>query len=367
MVAVPSSGGKEVRILIAASHTGGHLFPALAVAEALKHQAPSARIEFIGSGRPLEEEILGAAGWVPHKIEVVGIKNRGLKGVAQFALRIPTAVLQTWRLISRVRPQVIIGIGGYVTFFPIVLGWLRGIPTWIHEAEEQLGLANSVLVYFAQRLSLAHAVVKLPPGCRVQTMVTGQPVRPELLRLAKEQVLREQPKHLLVLGGSQGARALDRALAVLAPVLAAQGVEVWHQCRPEEAPGLQQAYQRAGVSAKVTPFVHDMVTAYQWADLVVARSGAGTVRELGVLGKPAIFVPLPHSQADHQRLNAESLVRVGKALLVEEGELFSERLQEALTWLLVPENYQRLATAKYEAAALTAADQIAAACLEYCR
>jgi UDP-N-acetylglucosamine--N-acetylmuramyl-(pentapeptide) pyrophosphoryl-undecaprenol N-acetylglucosamine transferase len=345
------------RILIAASGTGGHLMPALYIAQAIQKKSPQADIEFLGSGRPLEETVLGKAGFKRSVVDIVGLKKRGLSGALQFLTKLPAAVFKTKSILARHRPHVVIGVGGYVTFLPVVLGWLSGVPAWIHEAERKPGMANLVLSYFAKKISVAFEDSSIPN--RHKTLVTGQPVRPELIALGAEPHEISIRPRLLVMGGSQGARAIDEALGAMADWLKERGIEVWHQCRPENEVPVREAYAKAGVSAQVASFIENVEPAYRWCDIVLARSGAGTVMEIGVVNRPAILVPYPHAQANHQLTNAKTLSSKGKAIVIEEGQDFSQRLQKALSELLNPERYQAMRGLPLVGRKVSAAEAIA--------
>ena len=235
----------EVRVLIAASGTGGHLFPAVEIARALQRRHSPLRVEFVGSGRPLEAVIVGGAGFKRHEISTVGIKQRGVRGLFEFLRTLPFALAQTWRLLSHLRPHLVVGVGGYVSVIPVTLARLRGIPTWIHEAERRPGMANSCLARYASRISLAFPDAVVP--CRRKAVYTGQPVRRIFQEIAAEENARVHPEHLLVTGGSQGARTLDEAMLALIPMLRKHGMKVRHQSRKENVERLRAAYVREGL------------------------------------------------------------------------------------------------------------------------
>lgn len=362
----PADAKDSYRVLIAASGTGGHLFPALSIAQAFKALQPGITIEFVGSGRTLEG-LVEAAGFVRHRIATVGIKRRGPVGFLQFIFFLPKAFCQMWSIFSRLRPQVVVGVGGYVTFLPVLIGFLRRVPAWIHEAEKKPGLANYVLSFIASRVSTGFPDAKMPRSSNV--VFTGQPLRAELLQVRAEKTKAKaaEPaaaKNLLVLGGSQGAQALDSVMLELTDLLKERGLSVWHQCREENLARAEERYREARVPANVVKFVDDVAAAYRWADLIISRSGAGAVMELGVVNVPAVLVPYPYAQGNHQRANAMTLVEAGKALLVEEGESFSARLREALLKLLDPVQCRALREKPYVPRALDAAEKIAQGCME---
>ncbi len=343
----------KFRVLIAASGSGGHLLPALAIATALKEKG--AHVEFVGSGRPLEEKIIGAAHIKRHVIHTVGLKSRGLKGAIEFALSLPRALLETHKIITSLRPNVVVGVGGYASVLPVLCAALRRIPTWVHEAELRAGMANGLLSFVASRVSLAFRDAKLP--CMKRAIYTGHPIRKELRSIVK--VFPDSPKHILIMGGSQGAKSIDGAAARLAEYAKTQALEIVHQVRPENVELVASTYVKAGCNATVLPFIDDMANAYQKADLIICRSGAGTVMEIEALGIPAIFVPYPYAQGDHQTANARTLADKGKALIVLEGPEFEQRLVVALSQLCTPDAYQKTLQQPVERRSLTAADTIA--------
>jgi UDP-N-acetylglucosamine--N-acetylmuramyl-(pentapeptide) pyrophosphoryl-undecaprenol N-acetylglucosamine transferase len=342
-----------IRVLIAASGSGGHLLPAAAVAAAL--QEKGAIVEFVGSGRPLEEKIIGSAGLKRHVIRTVGLKSRGVKGALEFAYTLPLALWQTQRLLSTFRPQVVVGVGGYVSVLPVLLAAMQSIPTWIHEAELHAGMANGFLSRFVTKVSLAFKDAQLPS---MQAAVyTGHPIRSSIAAVQK--TFPAQPSNLLIVGGSQGAKSLDAAAALVGRIAAARGFKVRHQVRPENVLVVQKSYREVGCSAEVVSFIDDMAQAYAWADLLLCRAGAGTVMEVEALGIPAIFVPYPHAQADHQTANARTLACKGKALIIKEGDSFLEDLENAINTLFEAAQYQKMLSAPVERRSLQAAKTIA--------
>ncbi len=350
---------RELTILVTASGSGGHLFPAAFIIQAIKELNASTTIRFIGSGRELEREIVGARGVPLDAIDVVGLKNRGIRGILQFLWKLPSALFCTRRLLNQIQPDVVIGVGGYATVLPVLLARLRGVPTWIHEAERRPGLANYLLSFVATRVSVAFEDTVLPlPKKKV---FTGHPLRPDLVELADKAPQFGLPLHVLVLGGSQGADSMDRAMIDIAPQLSVQDCEILHQARPSNVEFVRAGYREAGCKAQVIPFIADMKEAFRWAHLVVSRSGAGSVMEIGVVNRPAILVPFPFSQGNHQEVNANLLAERGKAIVVSEGDAFPSRLHAAILKLSDPTEYramvERPAMDRSKCAARTIAQQ----------
>jgi UDP-N-acetylglucosamine--N-acetylmuramyl-(pentapeptide) pyrophosphoryl-undecaprenol N-acetylglucosamine transferase len=328
-------------ILVAASGSGGHIFPAVEIARALRTAAPELRIEFVGSGRPLEEKLIDGAGFHRHLLAVKGVKQGGLRALIGFLVGFPSALHQMSKLIRERQIVAVVGVGGYVSVVPAIAGFLARKSVWVHEAELRPGLANWALSFIATRISTGFETAKMPWWSK--NVFTGHPVRPELASV--QPVTAQVPRKILVMGGSQGARGLDYVVPACGELLHHHGVEVVHQCRPESANAVREAYQKSSVAAHVTAFIDDMAGAYGWADAVVSRSGAGSVMELTTVNRPCILVPYPHQQGTHQTDNAMTLVRAGKALLVEEGDDrgdFEQRFRSALEDLLNPARYQKM-------------------------
>ncbi len=347
-----------MRVLIAASGSGGHLLPAVRIAKAIQKQNPDAVCEFVGVGRPLEAKIIDARGFTRHEIKMSGLANRGLKGALEFLLRMPAAILKTWRLLSEFKPDCVVGVGGYVSVFPVVLARLRGIETWIHEAELRPGIANRWLAFFASKISIAFEAATISGGAR--RVYTGHPVEEALAEVKAMPWRKDQmPRRILITGGSQGSRALDNSAKDLAVFFKERGLEIRHQCRAENLNAVSEAYAAQQVPAQISPFIEDMVEAYAWSEVIVCRAGAGSVMELEVINRPAILVPFPHAQGGHQKANALTLVEKGKAFLLEEGPEFALRLRRQLEEILLPDTYWRMKEAPLTGRSISAAEVIA--------
>lgn len=349
---------ESVRVLVAASGTGGHLIPAVHIIDAIKSIQPQAAVECIGVGRPLEEKILGRAGLTRHIITSFGIKRRGVFGILRFLLSLPKCFFQCVRLYKRFRPDVVVGVGGYASVVPIVVAKILGIPTWAHEAELRPGLANSVLGFFASTISISFQETKIRGFSRLE--YTGHPVRPELGAVQQDLVRTDAPRRLLVLGGSQGAQGLDQVISEIGPVLKERDAEVVHQCRPDNIDLVVNSYRACGVRASVVSFIDDMAGAYDWADVIISRAGASSVAEIGCVNKPTIFVPYPFQQGTHQTENARVLALAGKAFVVEETQPnFGSRLRDSLVEIFERDTYIRMKKVPFEPRGLGAAKTIA--------
>jgi len=326
------------RLVIAAGGTGGHVFPALAVAQALARQG--VLVEWVGSNRGLEARVVrDQAGFPLTELTVQGLRGRGLAGLLGLPLGLMRSLIDCWRVLARVRPGLVLVFGGYVSFPVGLAARLQGRSLWVHEQNAVMGTANRWLARLAQRVFTSFPMTQHAPASAV---CVGNPVREALTALAPAPVRlmgEGQPLRLLVLGGSLGARALNQALpsvvARLQP-LWPQGLAVWHQTGTSEEGVVRAAYAAQSVlpqSLRVAAFIDDMAAAYQWADLVVCRAGASTVAELAAVGLPAVFVPLPHAIDDHQTANAQALVQVGAALLVAQTDQLADTLSVSLASL----------------------------------
>lgn len=351
---------KIPRILIAAGGTGGHIFPALHVAKAIAGLVPEAQIAFIGSGRPLEEKLIEGNGYRRFILPATRVMQQGLGGIFKLLLSLPSTVAAVRRLYREFKPDVVVGMGGYVSVMPVMVARLSGIPTWVHEAEIAPGLANKLLGIFSTKVSIAFQATKM---LRPRELIyTAHPVRPELAGIAQNPSA-ARPQRLLIIGGSQGARSIDEAFINLAPELKKMAVIVHHQTRPENVEALMSAYGDAGLEATVVPFITDMADAYRNCDLVVSRAGAGAIFELMVVNRPAIVVPYPFAQGGHQEGNAQLLVAAGKGLMVGEGEHFAQRLLSAMKIIMEPEKYKEMRATEVNLKPLGAATEIASGIL----
>ena len=349
-------------IFIAAGGTGGHLFPAIYIAQALQQLDASLRVVALGAGRPLEAKLFHDWQLEYHIIPTVGLKNRGIKGILQFLISLPRAVMKTASLFAHYKPAAVVGVGGYVTVLPVLMAWCRAIPAWIHEAEIKPGMANAFLSFFSQKISVAFERCELPRI--VEKTFTGHPVRRGLVDIQRSAPLTDPPKHLLILGGSQGAQSLDDAAPALAAFAKQHGLSLIHQCRPQNVDAVRAVYQASALTDyEVKGFIDDVIAAYAWADIIISRSGAGSVSELSVVNKPVIFVPFPYAQADHQTRNAKTLVEIGKAVLCPEGQGFQERLCTELSMLMDISRYNEIVKRPQKVSHQDAAQAIAAGVL----
>jgi len=316
-------------VLIMAGGTGGHVFPALALARALKER--SYEVVWLGTRRGIEARLVPAAGIPVEWISIGGLRGKGVATALLAPFRLARALWESLRVMRRYRPLVVVGLGGFVTGPGGLAAWLSRRPLVIHEQNAVAGLTNRLLARFATEVLEAFPS-SFGPGRRTREI--GNPVRREFFALPAPEArfaARSGALRLLVVGGSQGATRLNavvpQALAQLAPRLA---VEVRHQAGERWIGAAREAYAAAQIEAEVVPFIDDIAAAYAWADLVVCRSGALTISELAAAGVAAVLVPFPAAVDDHQTRNAGFLVGQGAAVLLPENELTPARLAAEL-------------------------------------
>lgn len=323
-----------MRVIIAGGGTGGHVIPAVAIAQQLRENH-AAEVLFIGTAKGIESRMVPAAGFRLSTIEVGQLNRVTLATRIKTMTALPRAVVSAWRTMVEFRPEVVIGVGGYASGPAMLAAALRGTPLLVFEPNVVPGFANRIIAPLASA-----AAVHFQQTCRSfrRCEVTGVPVRQELFRLPRR--THAEPPALLLFGGSQGSRALNRVLVDSLPALVERipEIHIIHQTGEREHEEIQHTYLELGISAEVSPFISDMAAAFARADLVVCRSGASTVAEIAAAGKAAIFVPLPTAADDHQRHNAETLAREHAALLIPETQLTAARFVETVATLIVDQD-----------------------------
>ena len=354
-------------ILIMAGGTGGHVFPALALARLLREQ--STDVIWLGTERGLESRIIPAEGIPIEKLSIGGLRGKGALTWLAAPFRLSRALLQALAVMRRHQPSVVVGLGGFVTGPGGVAAWLTRCPLVIHEQNAVAGFTNRCLAH------LARQVLEAFPGSfghDVHARAIGNPVRRDISAVpppAERFAGRTGPIRILVIGGSQGAARLNAVVPFALKRLAGSlAFDVRHQAGERWLEAGRASYAQAGVRADVRPFIEDMSEAYAWADLVICRAGALTISELAAAGVAAVLVPFPNAVDDHQAYNAQYLVREGAAVLISDRELTAERLAGEL---------QRLCAGRGKLLAMAerarllakprAAAELAASCLQLAR
>ena len=322
-----------LRILIAGGGTGGHLFPGLAIAEAFQRLLPGTEVRFAGGAQGLEHRVVPAHGYRLYRIPVRGLYGVPLRQRLAVLALLPWAALRCAAILLGYRPHLVIGVGGYASGPMLAVALLLGRTCVLQEQNTSPGLTNRILGRFVKR---AFVVLDAEtPGFR-HPVAVGSPVRRAILALRERPSPPRPVPVLLVLGGSQGARALNRALVAAAPALKAWGkpLRIVHQSGPKELDAVRQGYAQAGLAAEVVAFIDDMAGAYGQARLIVSRAGASAVNEIVCARRASLLVPIPATSGDHQLKNARRLEQAGAARVIEQAGLTGEGLARAIVALL---------------------------------
>lgn len=312
------------RIIIMAGGTGGHVFPALAVAQSLRGQGW--QVSWLGTKKGLESRVIPEQGIDIDWLSVTGVRGKGLLTKVAGAFNLIKACLQAAKIVRQRKPDVVLGMGGFVAGPGGLMAKLAGIPLVIHEQNRVPGTTNRLLARFANQVLEA-----FPDSFnkKINAKCTGNPLRKAFLNVQENTRSPGQATRILVVGGSQGAQILNQTVPLAAAQLTA--VEIKHQTGEAMLGQVTGHYKTLGVKAEVSAFIDDMVAAYQWADMVICRAGAMTVSEVAALGKPAIFIPLPSAIDDHQTANARYLTDAGAGVLLLQKDLDAGTLAEKIS------------------------------------
>jgi len=352
-------------VLIMAGGTGGHIFPGLAVAEALRKQ--NVPVRWLGAAGGMETRTVPAAGIELDVVAISGLRGKGLMRWVRMPLMLLRAVWQARRILEANRPGCAVSFGGYAAAPGGIAAWTKGIPVLVHEQNRIPGLTNRLLTRFARKI-LQGFPGTFPPA--QSAIDSGNPVRSDVAAIAEPEIrlaTRAGPVRVLVTGGSQGAQVLNQvvpaALKILLPSLA---IEIRHQAGAKRVDEAVEAYTAAGVDADIQPFISDMAEAYTWADLVICRSGALTVAELAAAGVASLLVPFAYAVDDHQTRNAEYLAASGAAVILPQSTLDSQILATALEPLISDRAVLlSMAIAARQMAIPNAAEKVVEACQEW--
>lgn len=334
-----------MRVLIAAGGTGGHIVPAIAVADAIKAINPAAEITFVGIGKPIEEKLVGHAGYALKIVPFLPVLGAGPLGLFKLLAAFPKAVLRSVQLLRKVEPDVVIGFGGFPSFVPFLTSVFFAVPRILHEQNASVGLANKILSLFASKVIgvtdakgfLRNKDVTLLPN----------PVRESFFAIPDFHLPeRDQPLTVLIVGGSQGAVSVNTAVLALTDFFENHEVRVIHQAGKLDAQRVSDAYKERNFHhAQVLPFIDAIDKAYAAAHLVICRAGAMTVAEVSAAGRPAIFIPLPIA-GGHQAQNVASLCKAGGALCLQQDESLVVKLRQTMQDLITkPERLEKMSLA----------------------
>jgi UDP-N-acetylglucosamine--N-acetylmuramyl-(pentapeptide) pyrophosphoryl-undecaprenol N-acetylglucosamine transferase len=329
----PDNGSKGYRLVVAGGGTGGHLFPGIAIAQAFRSRHPDNRVLFVNAGRALETRVLAELGWDQKAIPIEGIKGRGRWQQIGAAFRIPGAVWQAGGIIKAFEADMVFGVGGYSAGPVVTAAVLRGVPTALHEQNRIAGVTNRILGRMVDQIYLTFDESKewFNPA---KVTVSGNPVRDEILALAMQPDSRNHTRQftVLVVGGSQGAHAINTAVIDALPRLEALAdIRFVHQTGAVDEDNVRRAYAETGIQGDARAFFTDMAEQYRVADMIVCRAGATTVAEITAVGKAAVFVPFPFATDDHQTGNAQALVDLGAAEMIRQNELSGSVLAKLIT------------------------------------
>lgn len=348
-------------LMIAGGGTGGHIYPAIAIAREYVSRDASRKAIFVGTERGLEKTIVPKAGFSLEFISVGGLKGKGGFDLLRNIARLPLGFIQAFRVVGRYRPNVVLGVGGYSSGPVLLAAWLRRVPTIIHEQNAYPGLTNRWLGKFVKSVAVAfpEALTRLK---RPDGIVTGNPVRKEFFE-AHRQPATANRQRLLIFGGSQGSRVLNDAMTGALMFLSRlkDRLDIVHQTGPNELQKVQEAYRTSGAfpNARVVAYLDPIVDEIAAADLVVCRAGAMTIGELSAVGRAAIFVPFAAATNNHQELNARVVERAGGGVVITETELSPERLGSAIAEIANdPERARRMGEAARALAAPDAGKKI---------
>jgi UDP-N-acetylglucosamine--N-acetylmuramyl-(pentapeptide) pyrophosphoryl-undecaprenol N-acetylglucosamine transferase len=313
-----------VRVVIAGGGTGGHLYPGIAVARELLARRAGARVSFAGTARGIEARVLPREGFALDLIRSGGLKGKSIADLVRGAWLVPASLWGAWRLVTRRRPHLVIGVGGYSSGPVVLAAALRGIPTMVLEQNAVPGLTNRLLARFARAAAVTFDSTRTYFGAKA--FLSGNPVRPEFFEPAGPSTEagaddESSIARLLVFGGSQGAHAINVAMVAAAAELAVDPrLRITHQTGERDVEMVRAAYRDAGISAEVEPFLYDMGRRLRHADVVVCRAGSTTLAEIAAVGVAAILIPLPTATDDHQRRNAEAMAASGAGEVLSQGE-----------------------------------------------
>jgi UDP-N-acetylglucosamine--N-acetylmuramyl-(pentapeptide) pyrophosphoryl-undecaprenol N-acetylglucosamine transferase len=333
----------RMKLLIAGGGTGGHVFPAIAIAREWLARGSEREVVLVGTARGIEMKLVPEAGLPLETLRAAGLKGKGGLTLAKNLTMLAPGTLDALAIVRRHRPVAGFGVGGYAAGPMLLATWLGGIPNVIFEPNAEPGFTNKVLARLSKRIATGYEVTA--KGLGRKGVVTGNPVRAEFFAIARR--VPERPLHVLITGGSQGALPINRAFVDALDRLAVRKEElsVVHQTGERDYHAVRTAYARREFhSAEVRPFLANMAERFAWADLIVCRAGAITASEIAAAGRAAIFIPFGHATDSHQLRNAQEMAKAGAGRLIVENELTAERLSSEIFSLLEqPGEIERLA------------------------
>jgi UDP-N-acetylglucosamine--N-acetylmuramyl-(pentapeptide) pyrophosphoryl-undecaprenol N-acetylglucosamine transferase len=358
-----SNAPKKI-ILIMAGGTGGHIFPAIAVAEKL--QSEGWEIQWLGTADRMEAQIVPKHGFTLHYLNVTGLRGRGAVAKLKALMALVKAIYQAIKLIKRLQPAVVLGMGGYASGPGGIAARIVGKPLLIHEQNVVLGLTNKWLAKFADLVMLGFEAAQKQLPNNPKVVVTGNPIRQKIMTMVRSDVESEaiDPTiNILILGGSLGARPFNQQLPLILKQL--DNVNIRHQSGKANKSAVEAQYQSPNSQVRIDEFIDDMSAAYEWADVVICRAGAITVTEIALAGVAAIFIPLPHAVDDHQTANANSLVERRAGFLINQVDLPGKLLNLLNDIMVNPEQLKTIRLNALDCAISTGTDKVAELCEKF--
>ena len=355
-----------MRVLIAGGGTGGHLFPAIALAEAFMKKSGENQVRFITTQRALDSQLLAERGFSFMPLKMEGLKGKGASGKLRSLYQLPGAFSRSLKIIGEYRPEMVLGVGGYVSGPVVLAAWRKRVPCAVQEQNSIPGITNRLLGKVADRVFLAFEESgAFFPKSKIR--ITGNPIRKELKKVAFREVPPAGPLTLLILGGSQGAHRINQWVRDSLEGLLSLKNELYfiHQTGEKDEAETARAYQEKGFRHRVTAFISDMVWAYGQADMIIGRAGAMTITEITALGKPSLLIPFPFAANNHQEHNARSLVAAGAAEMILEEDLTPGLLADRLRqWLAHREELTEMGIKARTMGRWQAAEEIVDACYQ---
>lgn len=346
---------RQLKVLVMAGGTGGHVFPALAIVKELQQRGHS--VEWLGTRGRIEERLIPQEGITIHYIDVKGVRRNGIKSLLTAPFMVAHAIWQARRVMKSFSPDVVIGFGGYASGPGGMAAYLSGIPLLLHEQNAAAGMTNRILARFASKILLG--VGQAFTGPKVKAV--GNPIRAEILKLYEEPrnfVHEDGKTRILIIGGSLGAQALNEKIPLGLKLFGSDEISVVHQCGRGNADKTAALYEGAAFTVETSDFITDMASAYRHADLIICRAGASTVSELGAAKLPAILVPLPTAVDDHQTKNALTLVNAKAGVLLPQQDITPEKIHEIVSKMRAVDNLTAMSQACAEQAQLHATTEV---------
>lgn len=333
-----------MKLLIAGGGTGGHVIPAIAIAQEWLSRGREREVVLVGTERGIEMKLVPQAGLPLETLRVAGLKGKGGATLLRNLAMLAPAMLDAWRVLRKYKPAAAFGVGGYAAGPMLLATWFSGVPNVIFEPNAEPGLTNKVLAKISKRIATGYEISAQAWGKKA--VVTGCPVRPEFFSIVPRRV--EKPFRLLVTGGSQGALPINRTFVDAMDCLAGRknDLSIVHQTGERDYNAVRTAYARREINAEVVPFLTNMAERFSWADVIVCRAGAITAAEIAAAGRAAIFIPFGAATDSHQLRNAQEMTRAGAGRLIIENELTAERLTTEIFSLIdQPEQIEKQSTA----------------------